>query len=286
MTYHEISKTLIRAGLSVQMVKDPRCVIFREFAHYTTARKYSVAWLRADIEPYTQAGCIVTDKKMPIKASQVITPNPRLAFVILLNQFIKMQPNYIHPTAIIHPEAEIGENVGIGAYTFIDKCRIGNNTRIYAQCYIGSDTYIGNDCEIWHGAVIGSDGFGYESLRGEWLKFHSLGGVYIGNNVSIGAHTCVDRGTLGDTKIHNGVKIDNLVHIAHNVEIMDNAVIVANSMIAGSVRIESGAWVAPSVNVLNGVTVGNNTVIGMGANVLKDVPGHETWIGNPAKKLR
>ena len=105
----------------------------------------------------------------------------------------------------------------------------------------------------------------------------------IGDNVEIGANTCIDRGTLGDTVIEDGAKIDNLCHIAHNVHLKKNSVIIALSMIAGSCVVEEGAWVAPCSAVREGRTVGKNSLVGLGSVVVKDVPEDTVVMGVPAK---
>lgn len=143
-----------------------------------------------------------------------------------------------------------------------------------------------NNIRIKHGIVLGGEGFGYEWDGKKYLKFSSVGGVIIGANVDIGANTCIDRGTLGNTIIGNGVKIDNLCHIAHNVVIENDVMITAGCIIGGSARICRRAYLGIGAKIKNGITIGEGAVIGMGAVVLKDVPAGETWVGNPAKKLK
>ena len=119
----------------------------------------------------------------------------------------------------------------------------------------------------------------------EYELFPHLGGLVIEDHVHLGNNTCIDRGSLKDTIIHQGVKIDNLVHIAHNVTIGKNSLIIACSMIAGSVVIGENCWVAPSSSVRNGIYIGDNTTIGLGSVVTKSVGADETVAGNPAVPL-
>jgi len=112
------------------------------------------------------------------------------------------------------------------------------------------------------------------------------GGVVIGQNVEIGANTCIDRGTLDDTIIGNNVKIDNLCHIGHNCIIKDNSSIVALSMLGGSAIIEENSYIAPGVMIKNQLKIGENSLIGIGAVVIKDVEKNKVVAGVPAKVIR
>ena len=145
----------------------------------------------------------------------------------------------------------------------------------------GKNIFIGENCSI------GNDGFGVEKDDdGSWVKFPHYGNVILEDNVEISNNVCIDRGVLGDTIIRKGVKIDNLVHIAHNVIIDEHSCIVANAMIAGSVKIGKNCWIGPSSSIRNGVTVGNNVLVGIGSNVVKDIPDNVIVAGNPAKIIR
>jgi len=173
----------------------------------------------------------------------------------------------IHPTAYVHPSVLLSPGVVIDP-----------NVTIYGKVTIGENTHISA------GTVIGGDGFGYEKDEdGTYFKIAHLGGVVIGNNVEIGANTCIDRGTLGDTIIEDGVKIDNLVHIAHNVHMKKNSVAIAQSMIAGSCIIEEGAWIAPCSAIREGSTIGKDALVGLGSVVVKDVASNTVVKGVPAK---
>lgn len=146
------------------------------------------------------------------------------------------------------------------------------------------NTIFKGEAHIEAGARIGNEGFGFEKDDNhQWTRFPHFGKVIIHNNVYIGANTCIDRGTLGDTVIGTGTKIDNLVHIAHNVVIGCNCLIIAQSMIGGSATIGDNVYIAPGCVIRDHINIGNNSFIGMGSLVTKDIPEGQVWMGSPAK---
>jgi UDP-3-O-[3-hydroxymyristoyl] glucosamine N-acyltransferase len=219
----------------------------------------------------------------------IAVKNPRLCFIRAINIFFpKTKTTGIHPTAIIGEKCRISKNVYIGPYvTICDGVSIGSGTRIYAGVHICSPTRIGKNVVLKSGCIIGGDGFGYErNEEGIFEKFPHLGGVVIEDDVEIGANTCVDRGTLSDTTIGKGTKIDNLVHIAHNVKIGKNCAVIALAMVGGGTQIDDGVWVAPTACLRNGIVIGKDALVGMGAVVTKNVERGETVIGVPAKPIK
>jgi UDP-3-O-[3-hydroxymyristoyl] glucosamine N-acyltransferase len=146
---------------------------------------------------------------------------------------------------------------------------------------------IGENCEICETAKLGNDGFGYEpDKNGEMVFFPHFMGVKIGNNVKIGSYVCIDRGNLKDTEICDGVKIDNLVHIAHNVKIGKNTLVVAGVVVCGSVEIGENCFIGANSVIREHLKIGNNVLVGMGSVVTKNIPDGETWVGNPARKIK
>jgi len=263
------------------------------------ANENSIIWIKPNKENFeaivreTKAKLIVCSRKEEItdkiasKKGFIMSDNPRLTFIRIGNQYFQSNPIYgIHPTAVISAEATIHKESYIGPFSYIGKAKIRKGVIIYGNVHIYDNVVVGSNSIIHAGAVIGADGFGYSrNERNEFEKFPHFGGVRIAKNVEIGACTCIDRGTLGNTIIKEGAKIDNLVHIAHNVIIGKHTAVIANSMIGGSTIIDDYSWIAPSSSILNGLHIGHSVTIGMSAVVTKNVPDTETWAGMPAKPL-
>ena len=222
-------------------------------------------------------------------AALLVTPTPRLTFArIVTNYFAPTLPRGRHPTAWVHPEARVADDVYLGAYVVVENdCEIGPGSVLHAHVCLYPGTRLGARVILHAGVVIGADGFGHErNACGALEKFPQIGGVQIGDDVEIGANSCVSRGTLTDTIIESGVRMDNLVHIAHNVVVGADAVLTANAMVAGSARIGARAWIAPSVSIMDGgLSIGEDAIVGMGAVVLKSVADNAIVVGNPARAL-
>lgn len=217
----------------------------------------------------------------------IVVKKPKIALAEIGNHFFveKVMPG-IHPTAIIHLEAKIGSNCHIGPYTLIGKAIIGDNCVIDAHVRIYDDVVMGHDCVIKAGAVLGGAGFGYErDEEGNKFRFPQIGQLIMGDYVEVGSNTCIDRGALADTMIGDYSKINNLCHIAHNNKIGRNVTITGCVNISGSNVIDDNVWIAPNASIKGWIHIGEGAVVGMAAVVVKDIPPHETWVGNPAHKL-
>jgi UDP-3-O-[3-hydroxymyristoyl] glucosamine N-acyltransferase len=169
---------------------------------------------------------------------------------------------------VIGPGVTIGEGSSIGPNTCIANTQIGSRVQIGANC------------------TLGLAGYGYaKGPHGQQVAFPHIGRVVIDDDVEIGSNTCIDRGALGETRIHRGARIDNLVHVAHNVVVGADAMIIAHAMLGGSAVIGDRAWVAPAVVIMNQANIGADAVLGLGAVVVKSVAAGTTVVGNPARPL-
>ncbi|MBK8845472.1 MAG: UDP-3-O-(3-hydroxymyristoyl)glucosamine N-acyltransferase [Bacteroidetes bacterium] len=261
------------------------------------ANAHSLVWIsptkpdKLEIIATTLASVIICDESLDfekIKTTNkcfIVVENPKLVFLRIVSAyFIDKIERSIHPTSTLHSEAITGSNIHIGPNCYIGKCTLGDNVTIMGNNFLYDNVIIGNNVTINAGSVIGADGFGYaKNDEGQFEKFPHIGGVVIEDNVEIGANTCIDKGTLGNTIIKRGAKIDNLVHIAHNVTVGENSMIIALAMIGGSTIIGDNVWVAPSSSLRDRIEIGKNAVIGMGAVITKSVPEKEVWLGNPGK---
>jgi len=228
------------------------------------------------------------DKKQN-NCNYIVVDNPRRTFQNILNLFfVKKRVPSISKSAIISKTAKIGINVSIGENVVIEEdCEIGDNTRIGHNSVILEKTIIGKNVIIGSNNTIGGIGFGYEKNKeGEFELIPHIGGIIIKNNVEIGNNTCIDRAVLGNTILNKNVKIDNLVHIAHGVVVGENSVVIANAMVGGSTTIGKNVWVAPSASLINKINIADNSLVGIAANVVKNVNEYEIVAGNPAKVIK
>ena len=256
----------------------------------------------------TKAGFCFLDEKSLAKAPQglvaLIHKNPYFAYSQIVDAFYKIKDvdfdgkNLIHPTAKISegakiaPNAYVGKNVEIGKNCFIgpnasvmDNCVIGDNCVINANAVI-SFAVIGNNCGFLNGAKIGQDGFGFAHNAGVNQKIIQLGIVEIGNDVEIGANSCVDRGAIENTKISDGVKIDNLVQIAHNVTIGKGTVMAGCSAIAGSTKIGSYVQIGGGCSISGHISIGDGVRIAGMSGVMRDIAPMQVMAGIPVQPIR
>ena len=217
----------------------------------------------------------------------LVVKSPKMALAEIGNHFFVEKPTpHIHPTAIVSEDSIIGKGVYIGPYCVIGKAIIGDGSVIESNVRIYDHVVMGNNCNVKPGAVLGGEGFGFEKdTNGNKFRFPQIGGLIIGDDVEIGANTCIDRGALSDTIIGDHTKINNLCHIAHNNKIGRNVTITGCVNVSGSNVIDDDVWIAPNASIRGYIHLGRGCVVGMGAVATKDIPAGETWVGSPARKM-
>ncbi len=219
--------------------------------------------------------------------------NPKLAFARLLQLFteetfvaggISTQAAIgsdcrIDESVTIHPFVSVGDEVEIGAGVTLhpgvavgDRCRIGSNSTLFSNVTLYRDVLLGNNVVIHSGTVIGADGFGYVLDGERQVKIPQTGRVEIGDDVEIGANSCVDRATFGATVLEDGVKLDNLVHVGHNTRIGSNTVVVGCVGISGSVTIGRNCILAGQSGVIDHINIGDKVTVMVKTAVTRDVP--------------
>ena len=213
----------------------------------------------------------------------------------------------IHPTAVVHADATIGSNVHIGPFAVIDaQCEIGDDSIIDSGVRLQHGVKVGRKCRLYSGVaiysecelgdriilhahvVIGADGFGYRpSPDGSSLiKIPHVGKVVLGDDVEIGANTCIDRGKFGATSIGAGTKIDNLCQIGHNCRIGRCCILSGQVGVGGSTIIGDGAMIGGSAGIADHLVLGNGIKLAAGAGLMKNIPDGEIWGGIPARDAR
>ncbi len=187
----------------------------------------------------------------------------------------------VHASAVVDPLAMIDPLASVGPLCVVERgARIGAGTVLRARVTVGENCVIGDRCLLHSGVVIGADGFGFAPDEGVWEKIEHLGAVRIGNDVEIGANTCIDRGALHDTVIEDGVKLDNLIQIAHNVRIGRHTAIAACVGVAGSATIGEFCTIGGAAVVLGHLVVGDHVDISAASVVTRSIlkPGHYTGL--------
>lgn len=272
----------------------------------------ALVWEGADWRAYgLEAAVFVTRPRLAMAGlSKAFDPGPSIA-------------SGVHPSCVIDPTAVIGADAAIGPFTIVgpdvrigpgarivgqvtigEGVRIGAEALIHAGVRIGAQVVIGDRFVCQPGAVIGSDGFsfvtpdpsGVEEIRQtleqreeiteqKWTRIHSLGTVEIGDDVEIGANTCIDRGTVRATAIGSGSKLDNLVHIGHNVQVGEDCLLCGQVGVAGSTRIGHRVVLAGQCGVSDNITVGDDVIAAGGTNIYTNVPKGRTIWGSPAVKM-
>lgn len=237
------------------------------------------------------AGCLIVPPGYGIPGrTMIFHPDPRRAIASVIGWLHprRVTPG-IHETAVISPTAKVDPEASIGAYCVVgDRCRIGAECVLHAHVTLYSDVWVGERVILHTGVVLGADGFGFVWKDDHYENFPQIGRVKIGDDVEIGAHSCVDRAALGTTEIGDGTKIDNMVHIGHNCKLGKHVIVVAQTGMAGGCEVGDRAVIGGQVGFGDKVRVEPGAVIGSGAGVLtgKIVRAGEPVWGTPARPLK
>lgn len=222
----------------------------------------------------------------PVNCTLIRVKNAYESVAKLLQLYASMMPQKtgVDPLAFVSKSAKIGENVYIAPFAYIgDNVTIGDGTRIFPHVTIYDGCKIGKNVTIHAGSVIGADGFGFAPNQEGYDKIPQIGIVVIEDNVEIGANTCVDRSTMGQTIIHKGVKLDNLIQVAHNCEIGENTVMSAQVGMAGSTKIGAWCMVGGQAGFSGHIKIADKTFVGAQSGVISNTKGNgEQLIGAPA----
>jgi UDP-3-O-[3-hydroxymyristoyl] glucosamine N-acyltransferase len=257
--------------------------------------------------PDTRASAILAGRKLHATIPLIRTDDPYFAYFQVLNLFAgdtaSRYPRGIHPQAAVDPGARIGADVSIGPFchiaagavigdgtTLVGGVHVGERAQIGARCLIYSHVTIREDCRIGDrvilqpGVVVGSDGFGYAKNGAVHHKVPQVGCVVIEDDVEVGANSCIDRATTGETRIKRGSKIDNLVQIAHNVVLGENVVLAAQVGISGSTEVGNDVVMGGQSGASGHVTIGDRAVVAARGAVTKSVPANTVVSGYPARE--
>lgn len=235
------------------------------------------------------AACVIVSPDMAAVAQQrgacIVVDQPYLYFARVTQLWRRLsQPHAaasIHPSAVVHPEAQIAAGACIGPLCVIERgARIGAGTWLKSRVTVGEDCVIGERCILHAGVVIGADGFGFAPDNGTWVKIEQLGAVRIGNDVEIGANSCVDRGALEDTVIEDGVKLDNLVQIGHNVHVGAHTAMAGCAGVAGSAKIGAHCTVGGGAVVLGHLQLAEGVHVSAASVVMRSIqqPGQYSGV--------
>ena len=246
----------------------------------------------------TKAACVIVAPALAeaaaARGAAIVTPDPYLYFARLTQWWAaRRRPSAqpaVHPSAVVSPQAQLGQGVDVGPLAVIEAgAIIGDGAHIGAHCVIERDAFVGactrlaprvvlgHGCRIGargivhSGVVIGADGFGFAPSKSGYVKIEQLGFVTIGDDVEIGANTCIDRGALADTVIEDGVKLDNLIQIAHNVHIGRNTAMAGCAAVAGSTRIGANCTIGGAANIIGHLTLVDGVHISAATTVTRSI---------------
>ena len=249
------------------------------------------ALLVADAEPFPGRDLLVCKD-----------PYGALAKILELLHPAERPPVGVHPSAVVAASAQVGEGASVAAHAVMgERVRVGARAVIGACCVLGDDAEVGEEtvlhpnvvveprcrvgarCIFHAGVVIGSDGFGFATVAGVHHKVPQVGIVVVEDDVELGANVCVDRATLGETRIGRGTKVDNLVQVGHNVQVGEHSLLVALVGISGSTHLGHHVVMAGQSGAVGHISIGDGAVVTAKTGVTEDVPAGATVSGFPSR---
>lgn len=272
----------------VTILNDPK------FGKFLSSSKASACFMNQEMAKLdAPEGMTILVSKDPeisfIQAVKILHPEktytPKIAEQSIIAETARLAESiYLAEFSSVGENSQIGENSKILVGVRIgDNVKIGANCCIYPNVVIYDHTQIGDNVIIHAGSVIGADGFGYKQRNQKHVKVPHVGFVKIENNVEIGANTCIDRGTFGETVIGKGSKVDNLVQIGHNNIIGENVIICGQTGISGSCNIENNVILAGSAGIADHVKIGHHAVVMARSGIASDIKECTQVFGSPAK---
>lgn len=255
----------------------------------------------------TRAGAIIVTEDFASDRPVLRSKNPYLAFAHALELFYQ-PPKYapgVHETAVVHPSAKIGCNAHIGPYCVIDAdvalgdgsvllahavvyrgAQIGNRFFAHAHSVVREFCRVGNDVVLQNGVVIGGDGFGFARDEGGWHKIVQSGIVVIEDNVEVQSNACIDRASIGETRIRRDAKVDNLVQVGHGSQVGEHTMLCAQVGLAGSTEVGKNVILAGQVGVAGHCKIGDGAIATAQTGIPNDVDAGVMVSGYPAIENR
>ena len=256
----------------------------------------------------SKVGAIITYEPLDAPAAQIVVADVGLAYAKVAQRFHpgpRAQVHSIHPSAVVHPEADLQEPVEIGPNAVVGRARLGAGTVVMAGAFVGDGCRLGQGCvlypraTLYHGvsmgdrvivhagAVVGSDGFGYARQGASFVKVPQLGSVQVGDDVEIGANTTIDRGAIGDTRIGARTKIDNLCHFGHNCVVGEDCAFAGATVVAGSTVFGDRVIMAGHVAISGHLKIASDVRVGGNSCILQDIDKPGDYMGHPiVEKLK
>ena len=251
----------------------------------------------------TASAIIVSEDFPPVTCALLRTKNPYLSFARAIDLFYQ-PPRYtpgVHPTAVIAKTASVGSDAHIGAYVVIEEgatigdhavllphvviyrnARIGNNFFAHAHSIVREECLLGDNVVLQNGAVVGCDGFGFARDDNHWEKITQSGPAVLEDDVEVQANACIDRASVGETRIARGVKIDNLAQVGHGSAVGEHTLLCAQVGLAGSTVVGKNVIIAGQAGVAGHCNVGDNVVITAQSGTHGDIPDGSMVSGSPA----